>query len=121
MKFFRTMFLLLLCVMLPISGLAASGLTGQCPFQATMGDDSAAKAADMPGCESMTPTSGEHGSPKGFLCKVTAQCQVGSLYPPVSAPTVARPAGSFVPVSFHYAESLSIRAPDSLWRPPQPL
>jgi hypothetical protein len=115
------MFLLLLCVMLPISGLAASGLTGQCPMQEVMSDDSGAMATDMPGCDSMTPTSGEHGKPKGSLCKVTAQCQIGSLYHPVSASTVVRPAGSFVPVSFQYAESLSIREPDGPWRPPRSL
>jgi hypothetical protein len=34
---------------------------------------------------------------------------------------VTRPAGSFVPVSFHYTQSLSIREPDGLWRPPQSL
>jgi hypothetical protein len=123
MKMLRALFVLLLCAMLPLSGLAASGLMGYCPMQAAMGDDSRAMSADMAGCESMTPTSGEHGKSKASLslCKVTAQCQMGSLYHPVSAPTVVRPIGSFFPVSFQYAESLSIRAPDGLWRPPQRL
>jgi hypothetical protein len=121
MKFLRTMLLLLLCAMLPISGLAASGATGQCPMQEVMGNDSGAMAADMPGCELMTAMSSEHSKSKSSLCKVTAQCQIGSLYHPVSSPSVVRPAGSFIPLSFHYVESFSFRAPDGLWRPPQSL
>jgi hypothetical protein len=121
MKILRTLLVLLLCVMLPLSGLAASGATGPCPMESTMTGDTAAMSADMPSCESMSTTSGEHGKSKVSLCKVSAQCQMGSLYHPVSSPTVTRPAGSFLPVSFHYAQSLSIRAPDGLWRPPQSL
>jgi len=78
-----------------------------------------AMSADMPGCESMSAAPGEHGKSKAPLCKMGAQCQMGSLYHPVASPTVTRPAGPFVPVSFHYAQSLSIREPDGLWRPPQ--
>jgi hypothetical protein len=121
MKILRTLLVLLLCVMLPLSGLAASGATGSCPMESTMTGDTAAMSADMPSCDSMSTTSGEHGKSKVSLCKVSAQCQMGSLYHPVSSPTVTRPAGPFLPVSFHYAQSLSIRAPDGLWRPPQSL
>ncbi|NPT43089.1 hypothetical protein GNZ12_17555 [Paraburkholderia sp. 1N] len=121
MKILRTLLVLLLCVMLPLSGLAASGTTGQCPMESATTSDIAAMSADMPGCDSMSPMSSEQGKSKASLCKVSAQCQMGSLYHPVSSPTVTRPAGSFVPVSFHYAQSLSIRAPDGLWRPPQSL
>jgi hypothetical protein len=120
MKILRTLFVLLLCV-LPLSGLAASGATGACAMESSMAGDSAVMSADMPGCDSMSPTSSEHGKSKVSLCKVSAQCQMGSLYHPVSSPTVTRPAGSFVPVSFHYTQSLSIREPDGLWRPPQSL
>jgi hypothetical protein len=119
MKMLRTFLVLLLCAMLPLSGLAASGLTGQCPMHATMMNDVASTSAEMAGCESMTSLPDSQGKSKISLCKVTAQCQMGSLYHPVSAPSVARPAGSFFPVRFHYAESLSIRAPDGLWRPPR--
>jgi hypothetical protein len=115
------MFLLLLCVMLPISGLAASGLTGQCPMETMMAGDTDAMSADMSGCDSMKPMSSDHGKSKSSLCKLTAQCQVGSLYHPVSSPVVVRPAGSFLPVSFYYVESLSIREPDGPWRPPRTL
>jgi hypothetical protein len=119
MKILRTLLVLLLCVMLPLSGLAASGTAGPCPMESPMTADTAAMSADMSSCDSMSPTSSEHGKSKVSLCKVSAQCQMGSLYHPVSTPTVTRPAGSFVPVSFHYTQSLSIRAPDGLWRPPQ--
>ncbi|ASL45224.1 hypothetical protein bAD24_I17260 [Burkholderia sp. AD24] len=123
MKILRTLLVLLLCAMLPLSGLAASGATGSCPMESTMSGNLAAMSADMPGCDSMQSTSGEPGKEKSkvSLCKVTAQCQMGSLYHPVSSPSVARPAGPFVPVSFHYAPSFSFRAPDGLWRPPQSL
>lgn len=121
MKILRTLLVLLLCAMLPLSGLAASGATGPCPMQSTMADDTAAMSAEMPGCDSTSPASGEHGKSKVPLCKAGAQCQMGSLYHPVSSPTVTRPAGSFIPVRFHYAQSLSIREPDGLWRPPQSL
>ena len=121
MKILRTLLVLLLCAMLPLSGLAASGATGQCPMEAEMTGGAVAMSADMPNCDSMTPVSSEHGKSKASLCKVTAQCQMGSLYHPVSSPTIVRPVGSFVPVSFHYAESLSIREPDGPWRPPRSL
>lgn len=76
MKFLRTLFLLLLCVALPVSGLAASGLTGACPMQMSMGaGESGAMSSDMAGCENMK--SAPAGKAKGFSCKVTAQCQVG--------------------------------------------
>src|ERR1700748_692502 len=121
MKILRTLLVLLLCAMLPLSGLAASGTTGQCPMEAATTGNAATMQADMAGCDEMAPASSQHGKSKISLCKVTAQCQMGSLYHPVSSPTVLRPAGSFVPVSFHYSESLSIREPDGLWRPPQSL
>ncbi|CAB3786393.1 hypothetical protein [Pararobbsia alpina] len=121
MKTLRTFLVLLLCAMLPLSGLAASGVTGQCPMHATVMDDVVSASTDMAGCESMTSLPNSEGKSKISLCKVTAQCQMGSLYHPVSTPSVARPAGSFSPIRFHYAESLSIRAPDGLWRPPRTL
>ncbi len=71
----------------------------------------------MPGCDTMKRVS--DGKAKGSPCKVTAQCQVGSLYHPVSTPVVLRPAGLYTPVVFHYVQSLSVREPDGLWRPPR--
>ena len=118
MKFLRTLLLLLLCAVLPISGLAASGLTGECPMQMSMGsDEGSAMSSDMPGCE-MTQSS-QPGKAKGFFCKATAQCQLGSLYHPASRIEVTRPAGPSSPVVFHYAQSLIVREPGGLWRPPR--
>jgi hypothetical protein len=118
MKFLRTLLLLLLCAALPISGLAASGLIGECPMQMSMGaDDSNAMSTGMPGCETMKSPS--TGKTKGFFCKATAQCQLGSLYHPVAATEVTRPAGLSNPVVFHYAQSLTVREPAGLWRPPR--
>ncbi len=85
--------MLLLCAMLPLSGLAASGATGQCPMEATMTGNTASVQADMPDCDAMAPASSQHGKSKVSLCKATTQCQMGSLYHPVSSPTVVRPVG----------------------------
>jgi hypothetical protein len=130
MKLIRTFFVLLLCAMLPLTGLAASGLTGECPMQqsvAAQDGSSMADAADaadaMPGCDSMKPSPGSKRTPasKAGFCKMTAQCQFGSLYYPGVHVTVVRPAAPDNRVVFHYSQSLSIRAPDGLWRPPRAL
>jgi hypothetical protein len=118
MKLLRTFLLLLLCAVLPISGLAASGLTGDCPMQMSMAaEDGGAMSSEMPGCETMKSSQPEKA--KGFFCKATAQCQLGSLYYPVSVGEITRPAGLSSPVVFHYAQSLSVREPAGLWRPPR--
>ncbi|TKC86884.1 hypothetical protein FAZ69_19830 [Trinickia terrae] len=120
MKLLRTFILLLLCTVLPISGLAASGLTGECPMRMSMGSgDGSAKSAEMSGCEMMK--SSHPGKAKGFFCKATAQCQLGNLFHPVSRIEVIRPAGLSSPVVFHYAQSLAVRIPAGLWRPPRSL
>ncbi|MFM0371980.1 hypothetical protein [Paraburkholderia aspalathi] len=119
MKFLRTLLLLLLCAALPISGLAASGLTGECPMQMSMNaDESDGMSADMPGCESMQSSS-QPEKAKGFFCKVMAQCQIGSLYHPVSPTGITRPAGLSSTVVFHYAQSLPVPEPTGPWRPPR--
>jgi hypothetical protein len=82
-------------------------------------DEGSAMSSDMPGCETMK--SSQPGKAKGFFCKATAQCQLGSLYHPVSAAEVTRPAGLSSPVVFHYAQSLPVREPAGLWRPPRTL
>lgn len=123
MKLLRTIVLMLLCAALPISGLAASGLTGVCPMQRSMStDENAGTAADMPGCDSMQPSSAgkAKAKAKGVSCKVTAQCQLGSLYHPAARAEVSRPAGLSQLVAFHYAQSLlPVRDPNGLWRPPR--
>ncbi len=117
----RSLLVLLLCAMLPLSGLAASGLAGQCPMmQAGMaGGGGNTMSAEMAGCDAMQ--SAAPGKAKGSLCKMTAQCQVGSLYHPVSVPVTHRPTGLFSPIVFHYTQSLVVHTLDGLWRPPRSL
>lgn len=118
MKWLRTFILLLLCAVLPLSGLAASGLTGECPMQQTMSMDTGfSMSTDMPGCDLMKSAS--IGKAKGVFCKVTAQCQFGSLYHPAVQANVSRPAALVHPVIFHYADSLPVRDPNGVWRPPR--
>ncbi|CAN0624460.1 conserved exported protein of unknown function [Burkholderia multivorans] len=120
MKLLRTFILLLLCAVLPISGLAASGLTGECPMQQTMSMDVAAgMPADMPGCDAMKSSSVDKAKSKGVFCKVTAQCQFGSLYHPAARVDISRPAALVSPVIFYYAQSVPVRDPNRLWRPPR--
>ncbi|RQR29849.1 MULTISPECIES: hypothetical protein [unclassified Burkholderia] len=126
MKWLRTFILLLLCAVLPISGLAASGLTGECPMQHTMSmeaDAGMSMSADMSGCDSMkaspTDTTKAKAKAKGMACKVTAQCQFGSLYHPAGRTGISRPAAFASTVAFHYAQSVPVRDPNGLWRPPR--
>ncbi|KAK47026.1 hypothetical protein BG58_07580 [Caballeronia jiangsuensis] len=118
MKFLRTLLLLLLCAVLPISGLAASGLAGECPMQMSAGsDDGSAMSSEMPGCEMTNPS--KHQKAKDISCKTTAQCQLGSPYHPVPRIEITRPAALSSPVVFHYAQSLAVRELAGLWRPPR--
>jgi hypothetical protein len=120
-KGLRIIFIFLLCIMLPMSGLAASGLAGQCPMQASMANgDSDAFSAEMADCDAMKTTSAPDKT-KRPLCKVTAQCQMGSLYHPFSTPTMHRPAGLVSRVAFHYTQSLIVHTLGGLWRPPRAL
>ncbi|RQS19338.1 hypothetical protein [Burkholderia sp. Bp8998] len=124
MKLFRTFILLLLCAVLPLSGLAASGLTGECPMQQTMSmeaDAGMTLSADMSGCDSMkaSPTGHAKAKAKGMACKATAQCQFGSLYHPAARTDVSRPAAFASTIFFHYTQSVPIRDPNGLWRPPR--
>jgi hypothetical protein len=120
MKMLRILLVVLLCAVLPLSGLAASGLTGQCPMQAGMAnDDGSTMSTEVPDCDAMKSPSANKA--KNSLCKAMTQCQMGSLYHPGSKPVVHRPAGHFSPVFFHYAQALIVRTPDGLWRPPRTL
>ncbi|MGC3024468.1 hypothetical protein ACPUER_04815 [Burkholderia sp. DN3021] len=126
MKLLRTFILLLLCAVLPISGLAASGLTGECPMQHTMSmeaDTGMKTSADMSYCDSMkspaTDSAKAKAKAKGMACKVTAQCQFGSLYHPAARADVTRPAAFASTIVFHYTQSVPVRDPSGLWRPPR--
>lgn len=118
MKVLRTFFVLLLCVMLPLSGLAATGMAGKCPMQPSMPvHDHESMSAGMSGCGMMK--SSTEGKAKGVFCKAAAQCQFASLYHPPVRPTVMRPLAAGNQVVFHYIASLSVREPGGLWRPPR--
>jgi hypothetical protein len=113
MKILRTFLVLLLCAMLPLTGLAASCLTGECSMQQSMAmDDGSDMSATMPSCDLTKSSTGSKA--KGVFCKMTAQCQFGCQYLPVANPGVARPAGFSSPVVFHYALSLTVREPAGL-------
>ena len=118
MKILRTILVLLLCAMLPLSGLAATGMAGECPLQQSMVmHHDGAMSADMSGCESMKSSTTEKA--KGVFCKVTAQCQFASVYYPASPATVSHPVAISNKVVFHYAESFTGREPGGFWRPPR--
>lgn len=118
----RAFFVLLLCVMLPMSGLAASGLTARCPMQADMSNLSGSSVStEMPDCDAMQSTSSPDTT-KRPSCKMTAQCQMGSLYHATAAPTMHRSAGFVSPVVFHYRQSLFVHnVSGGVWRPPREL
>ncbi|WP_321963488.1 hypothetical protein [Paraburkholderia sp. J7] len=118
MKILRTLLVLLLCAMLPLSGLAATGMAGECPMQQSMPmhDDGSASAA-MSGCDMMK--SSPASKAKGGFCKSTAQCQFASIYYPPAQASVSHPMAVARQVVFHYAESFAAHVPAGLWRPPQ--
>ncbi|WP_433706165.1 hypothetical protein [Paraburkholderia sacchari] len=109
--------------MLPVSGLAASGLTGWCPAQDSMSAAASMQSQSMPGCESMKSGSTERGksgkSGGTLFCKMTVRCLAGSLYHPVSLPVLMRPAARVSPLRFHYAQACPAGGPDGPWRPPR--
>ncbi|WP_323121723.1 hypothetical protein [Burkholderia alba] len=121
MKLLRTFILLLICATLPLTGLAASGLVGECPMQQAMSTNMADSPADMPGCDVVKPSSVDKAKTKGAFCKLSAQCQFGSLYHPTATADVSRPAALASPVVFRYVQSLPVRDPNGLWRPPRSL
>ncbi|WP_395068079.1 hypothetical protein [Paraburkholderia silvatlantica] len=118
MKILRTILVLMLCAMLPLSGLAATGMAGECPMQQSMPmHDDGSVSVEMSGCETMKPSSASKAT-DGF-CKATAQCQFASIYYPPARATVSHPMTVTRQVAFHYAESLAGHVPDGLWRPPR--
>ncbi|AOJ70265.1 MULTISPECIES: hypothetical protein [Burkholderia] len=120
MKILRLLLVLLWCATLPLTGLAASGLVGDCPMQQTMSMGVDGAMPPSQDCESMKSTAaGKTGKAKIVFCKVMVQCQFGSLYHPMPASDVVRPAGESRQVVFHYAKSLTVREPGGLWRPPR--
>jgi hypothetical protein len=117
MRFLRTFFLLLCAMMLPLTGLAVSGLTGECPMQQSMTiNDGSVMSAVMPHCDSMKSSTA--GETKRAFCKVTAQCQFNLYFAAFNA-TVSHPMVASNRVDFHYAKSVPDRELNRLWRPPR--
>jgi hypothetical protein len=52
---------------------------------------------------------------------MTVQCQMGCMTIPASAPGVGRTARAYRPMFFHTIQSLFVREPDGLWKPPRAL
>ncbi|WP_404606325.1 hypothetical protein [Caballeronia udeis] len=84
-------------------------------------DSGSTISAAMPDCESMAMAAGQNSKSKDSPCKMTVQCQIGCMSIPVSAPAIARSAGAYRPMFFHYTQSLFVREPDGLWKPPRAL
>ncbi|TAM07826.1 MAG: hypothetical protein EPN70_01745 [Paraburkholderia sp.] len=105
--------------MLPMSGLAATGLAGQSPMQESMPmHDHGASPAAMAGCDMMMKSS-KAGKAKHAVCSAMAQCQFASIFYPPVRPTVMHPMPAGNQAVFHYVASLSVREPGGFWRPPR--
>lgn len=118
MKIVRTLFVLLLCAMLPLTGLAATGLAGECPIQQSMSaQDDDIMPVEMPGCDMVK--SSTTSKAQGKYCKATAQCQFASIYYPPEQVSCSRPMAVSSQVVFHYAGSFTAPEPGGLWRPPR--
>jgi hypothetical protein len=67
----------------------------------------------------MTMSDSHDGKVKHPLCKMSAQCEFGSLYYPTDIPRIAQPSRVVAISYFVYAHVFAGRAPDGLWRPPR--
>ncbi|AJK49961.1 putative lipoprotein [Burkholderia plantarii] len=132
MRWLRTLLVLLLCTVLPLSGLAASGFAGACPMRSAVPSISLAEpgmheadgmraGASIANPSAMPPARGGKHEAGGKPCRICAQCQSGSLHQPPVHAGVSRRAVHGVPVRFHYTDFLRTRDPNGLWRPPRPL
>ena len=131
MRFIRVLFITLLCMVLPISGMAATGVVMDCPIPSAMqwqmaaqADDNASASMDcMQSMEEMSASPSHSHSPvgKNVHCKLLLQCQVSSQYVPVPATGVDAPLMQPRKLVFHYAHTLPALSLSDLWRPPQSL
>lgn len=106
----RLVLILMLCLALPLSGMAGNAAAEPCPMQAA----GMAMPGDMPPdcCEDMSSPA-EHGKPckSGQECQSNSLLQVSTVTPPVSL------AGPLV-LSFT-SDFLPSRCPSGVWRPPR--
>lgn len=130
MRWLRTFLVLLLCTVLPLSGLAASGFVGACPMQSAAQSISLTEPGmhGAGGMQAVIPVANPSAMPPahdgkhkagGKSCRMCAQCQFGSLHQPPVHAGVSPHAAHGVPVRFHYTDSLRTRDPNGLWRPPR--
>jgi len=130
MRFIRVFFITLLCMVLPISGMAATGLVMDCPIPSAMQMQMAAKMDDnaqMDCMQAMDEAANASASAeqthapigKNVHCKLVVQCQVSSQYVPAPATGLDAPLVQARKVVFHYARTLSALPLNDLWRPPQ--
>jgi len=115
MKIIRIVMLLWLSLMLPITGLAGSGLAGECPM---MESGSAMSSMSME-CGDMAMHDMSSKTPtKKAPCNMDAQCHFGGLYHPTVAPeTHSGPVLSYL--THLYSDSPQVGSTDSNWRPPR--
>ncbi|MEK6350142.1 MAG: hypothetical protein V4764_21850 [Burkholderia sp.] len=119
MRLLRTLLVLLLCIALPLDALAASGLTGACPMHDDAMQGAMPAMAAMSGCDGMATLPPGKRNACDHACKMSAQCQFGSLHHPAVLTEARRPAALILPIRFHYAATLAVRDPNGLWRPPR--
>jgi hypothetical protein len=89
--------------------------------QSVTHDSGSMMSMAMTDCESMAIPASQDSKSKGSPCKMSVQCQIGCMSVPVSTAGIARSAGAYRPMFFHYIQSLFVREPDGLWKPPRAL
>ncbi len=130
MRFLRVLFITLLCAVLPISGMAATGVVMDCPIPSALQMAMATEAMDntqamndcMQAMDESAPSQAHSERShigKNVHCKLVVQCQVSSQYIPIPSSGVDTPIAQSRKLVFHYARSLSATALNDLWRPPQ--
>ncbi|GAB3378426.1 hypothetical protein [Azotobacter armeniacus] len=108
---------LLLCLALPINGMAGVKVQVQpCPMQTQMQmqhDDGTMVAGPDCGCHDDHPSA----PPGGHLCKDGHQCKSGSPFQVATAKPPLLPPGRQIPS--HSAHALPVFAPEPIWHPPR--
>jgi hypothetical protein len=126
MKLIRLLLLFVLSLTLPVSGLAATGTTGECLMVSSammeMTDASPALSAPMPKMEHCSRQQDASGKAKGRMeCKFGAECKVGGVYHPAVPPSVSTPLPLAQTVLVPAAQLPISRTLNGVWRPPPAL
>lgn len=121
MRMFRLFLLMLLCLAVPLQGIAnVHMLSAPCPMEQSdpmaqkmqMADMDAQAMADHDCCNDA-----ETVAKTGKMCKMGQDCPVSALYPASLAASLSLPVA---PAAVHPSLVLSVRSFDasSVWRPP---